>query len=216
MKHRMAMISTCLLLAGCAGQHTKLGNEDRAALATQPLHAVDYGPMGFHLESSGYTAAAVIFSPLVVVGQMAEGRELQEDLKLQDPVGRVKDRLVRGLQANFNITDVRAVTERPAQNNPESLRKAFGSGIVLEVNTRKWGIDNNRAKYSAQARLTRLPDATVLWEAACNEVVADKDKPSPSRDALRANGGELLKAKLNEAADACADQLVAWAAGKDR
>jgi hypothetical protein len=56
----------------------------------------------------------------------------------------------------------------------------------------------------------RLSDSTVVWEAACNEVVADKDKRAPARDELVANGGELLKAKLTQAADQCANELAGW------
>ncbi|MDQ5849626.1 MAG: hypothetical protein M3544_11770, partial [Pseudomonadota bacterium] len=90
----------------------------------------------------------------------------------------------------------------------------FGSGAVLEVRTRNWGLDNYRVKYSAVARLTRLPDAEVLWEAACEDFVVDKGKPAPAMDALKANEGELLKAKLREGADGCAEQLVGWLVGK--
>lgn len=90
-------------------------------------------------------------------------------------------------------------------------KETFRTGAVLDVRTMKWGIDNNRAKYSARARLVRLADSTILWEATCNEFVADKAKPGPTMEALTANDGELLKTKLGEAADLCADQLWAWA-----
>lgn len=54
----------------------------------------------------------------------------------------------------------------------------------------------------------------ALWEATCEDFVVDKGKPAPAMDALKANEGELLKAKLREAADGCAEQLVGWLVGK--
>lgn len=72
------------------------------------------------------------------------------------------------------------------------------------------------SEYSALVRLVRLSDSTVIWEAACNDAVADKDKSAPSREALMADEGALLKAKLAEAADRCADELSSWLAPKGR
>jgi hypothetical protein len=208
-------IPICVLVAGCAGQQTTLAPESLRALASQPVYAVHYEPHeGFMIESSGYTTAAVLFSPLVVIAAAAEGRELRSQLALEDPAARAKERLLKTLQSGLRLDTVRSIAQWQKSDPTESLKKAHGTGVMLDVRTTKWGIDNNRAKYQARARLVRLSDAEVLWEATCNETVADRGRPSPTREAISADNGALLKAKLGEAADACADQLAAWAVGR--
>lgn len=208
---KAAIFVASFLAAGCAGQQVQLGDADRRGLASQPVHAVHYPPARiFFVESSGYTTAAVLFSPLVVLAQTAESRSLASELELEDPVGRVKERLSAALESR---TKVNRVASPPERSDPETLRKVLGSGLVLEVRTEKWGIDNNRAKYAAGVHLLRLSDGATLWQAVCNDSIADKDKPSPTLDELKADRGELLKAKLGQAADACAEQLAGWALG---
>ena len=169
----------------------------------------------FSYESTGYALAGAFLTPLVAFAQVSEGAGMQDSLQLEDPVVRVKDRLIGMLQAQFNVANVVAVADPPKSDAIEKLVQTYRTGVVLDVRTMKWGVDNARAKYSARARLIRLPDATILWKATC-EFVADKAKPSPKMEELKANDGILLKAKILDAADGCADQLVAWATAESR
>jgi len=212
------MLVATLVLMGCAGQRIKMSPEDQRALASQPnIYAVHHQPgVTFLVESTGYTIVGVLLSPMVAGAMVSEGAGIQRDLKLPDLAPRVKERLVNSLKADLNLTNLRMVSEVPQNTNVETLKKIFDTGVVLDVQTRKWGIDNNRAKYSALVRLVRLSDSTVVWEAACNEFVAGKGTSAPAREALIANDGELLKAKLREAADGCADQLSTWVTEQGR
>jgi hypothetical protein len=216
MKTRNIAVVAALLLAGCAGQHVKLGDEQRRTLVSQPVYVVAVEPhAGFLVESTGYSAAYYLLSPLTMAVQMAESGGMQRDLALEDPVVRVRDRLLAALETHYKMTSVTRVAQPAGRLNPGALYRTLGSnGLVLEVGTAKWGIDNNRAKYAATARVFRLADDTVLWQAQCNDSIADPGKPGPASEALRANKGELLKAKMIQAADACADQLAAWAIEK--
>jgi hypothetical protein len=213
MNTRNIAFAAAVLLTGCAGQHVKLGDEQRRALVSQPVYAVAVEPhAGFLVESTGYTAARYLIFPLGMAAQMAESGGLQRDFSLEDPVVRVRDRLLASLQSHYKMTSVTRVAQPAGRLNPGSLYRTLGgNGLVLEVGTANWGIDNNRAKYAAAARVFRLSDDTVLWQAQCNDSIADAGKPSPTAEALRANQAELLKAKIMQAADACADQLAAWA-----
>ncbi len=213
MNTRNIAVAAAVLLTGCAGQHVKLGDEQRRALVSQPVYAVHLEPhSGFMVESAGYTAAGILFSPLVIGAQVAEGAGMLREHALEDPAARVRDRLLAALETHYKMTRVTRVAQPAGRLNPGSLYRTLGgNGLVLEVGTAKWGIDNNRAKYAAAARVFRLSDDTVLWQAQCNDSIADAGKPSPTAEALRANQAELLKAKIMQAADACADQLAAWA-----
>jgi hypothetical protein len=197
-------------LAGCVGPQVRLAEQDRRALSDAPqIHVVHYVMRGAFLsESTGRRVAGVIFSPLVaVVAGIGDGDALHRNLGLEDPVLRVRDRLAGALSKDFKLANVRLV-EEPAQSDQiDELRARFQTGLILDVRTTGWGVDNDRAKYAARARLLRLADSTLLWQGNC-EHVADKELPSPERVALVADNGALLKAKLLRAAERCADQLV--------
>jgi hypothetical protein len=198
------------LLAACAGQHTKLTDDHRKTLTEQPVHAIHVEPPAFLAESTGYTMAMFVLAPLAIGGPIAEGSDLRTAHGVEDPVIRVKERVLSAFEDRYRLANVTRVAQPSGRLSADTQYNAL-SGVLLEVRTTKWGIDNNRAKYAAGVRLVRLADGVTLWNAVCNEVVADKDKPSPAREALRADNGALLKAKLNQAADACGEQLAAWA-----
>jgi hypothetical protein len=121
---------------------------------------------------------------------------------------------VNSLESNLKLSNVNAVSVPVRDDDIESLKRDLNSGVVLDVRTVKWGIDNNRARYSARVRLVRLEDSSVLWEATCHDLVSGKAGATRTRAVLTANHGELLKSELGEAADACADQLAGWVIGK--
>lgn len=200
----VAALGSAALLAACAGPGTTLNREDRNALASQPIHAVHHRAMRvFVVESTART----LFLPVPV--SVLEGMSLQKDHKIEDPAPRVKDRLVAVLHRDFGLNNVRSVPDSPESDDAETLRSRYESGVVLDVRTWNWGLDNYRASYQARARLIRVTDGTVLWQETCKSFVADRGKRAPSMDTLLANGAELLKGKLRDAADGCAEELAA-------
>lgn len=198
------------LLAGCAGQNVRFSEDNRKLLTTQPVHAVHLQPLGFAVESTGRTVAAVFFGPLLAVAYAAEGGELHGGLGLEDPALRVKEHLLSALEKEYQIPNLTRVAQPGARFAVEPVYEGV-SGVIFEVRTTHWGIDNNRAKYSAGVRVLRLSDRETIWDATCDQVISGKDKPSPTIDELRADNGALLKANLNDAADVCAAQLSQWA-----
>ena len=63
--------------------------------------------------------------------------------------------------------------------------------------------------YTVRARLLRLSDGKVLWEGHCERKLTDSKENRRTVDQYRANNGELLKQKVQEAGSGCADQLIA-------
>ena len=198
------------LLSACAGQNVRFSEDNRKLLTTQPVHAVHLQPLGFVVESTGRTVAAVFFTPLVAIAYAAEGGELHSGLGLEDPAPRVKERLLGALEKEYQIPNLTRVAQPGARFGAEPVYAAL-SGVIVEVRTTHWGIDNNRAKYAAGVRVLRLPDGETIWDATCDQVIAGKGKPSPTIEELRAENGALLKANLRDAADVCAEQLSKWA-----
>jgi len=207
--------SMAALLGACAIQPPVRMNEDELSLSLQPqIHAVHYeSQRAFSVQSTGYIVAAVLLpTPLVFLAASADGHGLKREFALEDPVEGMKQRLVASLESSLKLTKVTAVSAPLPDEDIETLKRMFESGMVLDVRTVQWGIDNNRARYSARARLVRLADSTVLWEATCKDSL--RGKAGGSRAALVADHGKLLKSQLREAADACADQLAGWVIGK--
>jgi hypothetical protein len=146
-------------------------------------------------------------------------------------------------EASSSCTPSPGVTCSPPDEDrvrfDSALKEAFGTGVVLEVQTRRWRLEHNvsrvRLVYSARARLLRLADSAVMWQATCAAYAAEvrasdvpnfaeRMKPHPTIgqpradelmiEELGANDGKLLKAKLLEAAGGCADRLARSAVGK--
>jgi hypothetical protein len=207
--------SMLTLLGACALQPPARMNEDELALSLQPrIVAVHYDSQrAFSVQSTGYVVAAVLLpTPLVFLAAAADGHGLKREFALEDPVAGMKQRLVASLESSLKLTKLTSVSAPPPDEEIETLKRMFESGMVLDVRTVQWGIDNNRATYSARARLVRLVDSTVLWEATCKDSV--RGRSGANRAALVADSGKLLKSQLREAADACADQLAGWVIGK--
>lgn len=208
MKAEMArtavMLAAAVVLTACAGPGTTLNRDDRMALASQPhIHAVHHHPFRvFTVEST----ARSLFVPVPI--SVLEGMAIQKDYKLQDPAPRIKDRLAAVLQTDFGLTNVRVVSESPEADAADTLRSTYKDGVVLDVRTWNWGLDNYRATYQARARLIRLADGVVIWQETCKTSVANRGKPAAAMEALLANDAELLKAQLRQAADGCADELA--------
>lgn len=213
----IASLQAVLMLGGCAGQQARLSESDRDSLATHPkVYAVRHKTAaGFSYESTGYALAGALLTPLVAIAQAGEGMGLQGKYQLEDPVGHVQERLIEAIHEKFRVANVQVVETPPASDLVPSLLQAYPGAVVLDIRTLKWGIDNNRAVYQARARILRTSKLKdILWQGTCS-ATADKDKTAPTTEALKADGGILLKSKILDAATECADQLVGWlTAGK--
>jgi hypothetical protein len=229
--------------------------EDQLSLSSQPqIVAIHYPP-----EEDFTVRVSFQAGPLGGVQAAHETARLKANARLEDPAPQVRDRLVNALQANLKLTNVRTVSEWPQNMNiafqalqetrragtaldvetsrkkfDSALKEAFGSGVVLEVQTRTWRVESTRVVYSARAGMLRLSDLSDIWRVACtrvskvqlSDVPAFAEKTMPNipqvprqeelwmEEALKANDGALLRAKLREAADACADSLAEQALRK--
>lgn len=215
---RKALCSAIVVafVAACAGPQKRLATDDRKALADAPqIHVVHQAPMRiFTIEGRAQKAAMFFGGIFGVMANVGNSMALQKELNLEDPVLRVKQRMAVALAGELGLRNVRVVEELVASDQVEELRGKLKSGLVLDVRTIEWGLHNDRAKYVGRARLLRLADSTLLWQGNCEHVV-DGDKDSPTREALVADDGALLKANLLQAAERCADALASSLAGKD-
>ena len=117
----------------------------------------------------------------------------------------------------------------PAAKAP-TFNEQYSSGVVLEVVTDHWGMDDYRIKYTASLRLVDLQGTKVMAAARCRWVILDPidskklffEAGAGGADAygqmrayaeraerlLYAENGALLKATLRQAAEQCADEII--------
>jgi len=150
------------------------------------------------------------------------GKEFAHDRTLNDPTLRITERVLSGLESGSRAVTVRrAEPAVRAGTDLEALRKDVGPAVVLDFETLSWGIhvhpDDGNAyvvDLSARSRVLRLADASVLWTGVCHAPWGDGRRPTPTLGQLTAEGGALLRRRLDEAEDACADNLLAALLGQ--
>lgn len=216
----MAVVVGAFLGAGAmgclAGREVRLDPSVRKGLSGEAtIHVVGYEPI----------------SALRIV-RLGGGVELAQRLAdsfdrfpLEDPVRDVERIFLEGLERELGLGSA-LVVEGPHLGSGhvpaigadiESLRAAFGRGLVLDLETFNWQltfvrrsfIDNANTTYgldfSIRARLVRLSDSTILWQGLCS--FTRNQGARPLRE-LVAEDLKLLKARRTEVAEACAAELL--------
>src|SRR5262249_37329079 len=118
--------------------------------------------------------------------------------------------------ASRGVGNMRAVSEPVSSRRISELKSRFGDSTVLVFKTLTWfvshGQDERRYQtlYRAEAHLIRLRDGAGVWrgERPMQNPGYANQSTLPTFHELTRNNGELLRARLTEAATACADHLV--------
>lgn len=205
-----------LLLSGCASTLIQMDKEERSRLNNQSdIQAVHY-PSSFSVRTPGKAIAGgggalgAIFSLGLYE---SAGDKMAKEYALEDPALRVQSRFLSSLEKDLGIKNIRIVQESPSKDSIDDLKRTAGKGMVLDFKTTQWMLfyyptdwSHYRIAYSARGRLVRLEEPKIIWQGTC-EFIGQDPKTSPTMDELVANNGALLKQKINEAADACAEQF---------
>jgi len=111
-----------------------------------------------------------------------------------------------------------------------TFNEKYKTGVVIEVTTDHWGLDDYRVKYTGSVRVVSLVDSKALMAARCRWIVLDPldhqklffDAGAHGVDAYEqtrlymeraegrfyANDGALLKATLRDAAEECLESII--------
>ncbi len=148
----------------------------------------------------------------------AAGQRLMMEIPLEDPVVRVKERLISALSAEGGIGRIRPATTPMGSEDLKSLKQTLGPVTVLDVRTTSWGLHPYRIEdprtfvtyYTVKVRLIRLDQEEVLWrdEISCS-TAGDRRFGVPTLEDLRADGGALLKNTMAKTAEGCVGPLLA-------
>jgi hypothetical protein len=215
---KLAIILTAgLALAGCAVDYTQtdlrsLKGEDRKSLR----EATDVAVVMYAVPAPTYNGYVDLRSI-----------EIRDQTGIEAPLDRVRERMVTRLAGPLGYP---AALKRPPVMAPndsaEALRASVTAPLVLDFATRSWGLGNLRGGGEpkpddpiyvhdhVRARLVRLSDGQILWQAVCGLRGYPGDETVKLSDLLAVRGA-LLRQKLAVAADRCSDELVEFFQGAD-
>lgn len=210
-----------LLMYGCTPTLIKMEQEELIHLKDQPdIQAVHYPPQNsFEFFRSGLTGGGVLLTLI----DAARGSKMAKDYSLTDPILKVKDRFLSSLDGHAGFKNIRSIQEPHESDDLEEVKRTFGTGVVIDFKTYAWGLSESASAlmifreryyvtYWARTRMIRLADSKIIWQGFCK--IEGQDQKALGE--FTANNGELLKVKLNEAADACAEQLLAQFFGQEK
>lgn len=218
-----SLYSLCaLFLAGCASTGGIAPN--RAEISRMKdsdvaeTRAITYAPADFELLSAKKAAIGGMFGILGAVASansmQKAGQEMITAYAVVDPSIIVRERLAEALTSEFGVKA--SSDSAPTSDDLTVLKGRFGSATILDTKTKNWRLSyypgdwsHHFLIYTVRARLLRLSDGKVLWEAHCVRKLTDSNDSRRTVDQYRANNGELLKQKVQEAGGACADELIA-------
>lgn len=225
---RVAVALVVLALASACGSPmiVRVTDQDRNQMKSCPgIRAVHYEPPIFMITTTGR-----VLLDDVTLGTVPN-KDYAKRYAITDPAAGIKESLEQALEKEAGFRKFVSFAQPLARSTPSStdaVKAAYGSGMVLEVNTIDWGgmyFPSNwmryRLGYGAQARLIRLDDsyrldnAQVLWKGTCWYNAATHGKLEPSMDELTANNGALLKKIAADAGKYCSDLLVSQFFNRD-
>jgi hypothetical protein len=221
------VVISALLLAGCASTGGIAPNRSEISRMRDTdaaeIRAITYAPAGFELLSAKKVAAGSMFGILGAVSSansmQKAGQEMIIAYSVVDPSIPVREKLAEALTNEFGLKST--VDSATASDDVTVLKSRFGGATILDTKTKNWRLSyypgdwsHHFLIYSVRARLLRLSDGKVLWEGQCVRKMTDAKNSRRTVDQYRANNGELLKQKVQEAAGGCADELSAGLSAK--
>ena len=212
-----SLLLTLLLTCGCAPKLIKMEKSELARLHDGPeIQAIHYSsppPEVGWSDPNPQSALHIFILPFELKDSHSKSKQV-EGLHLEDPVWRVKERVVPSLVTVVDLKRARLVREPLVDDDLDKLRAALGKGVVIDFKTIHWAVRKaqrgNQIEYSVRARILRLEDSKNLWQGVCEDT-----RSFDSFDELMAANGMLLKMKLNQSAEACAQEILAQLPGSD-
>lgn len=215
-------------LAGCSPTRIAIGKDEMARLQAEPaIHAITYPPTPFSFTSASDVAVMGATAGLVgvftgglggaLVGLHAasraksRGEEMIRTYSLQDPGPNTRDVFVALAASQINLTNVLAGPESLPSDELKAIEEKVGKATVLDFKTENWQLTPvtlggaYKMMYGVRSRFLRAADGNVLWQGYCT---FDDARSQATLEELTANGGVLLRDKIDEAATFCAKNLL--------
>ncbi|WP_237064435.1 hypothetical protein [Microbulbifer zhoushanensis] len=209
---KLIVLTLAVVATGCAG------------VKNMPLSA-DAGPMiegrqlsGVSREKPDFIATTPgnsMFGAVGVIAMVKTGNKLVKENNIEDPAGRIYDILADAMAQEHKLVLLDDNTVTAEGNDVEELTAQVNdSRLLLDVQTLGWKFLNfplNFSKYQVgygvRMKLVDTSTNEILAEAQCGQASPEEVEQAPTHDELLANNASLLKQKLREAADHCANEF---------
>src|SRR5215831_4247685 len=196
--------------------------EELARLNGQTVKAIHYSGSPFQVMTGtakvGMMAGGLLGGGFAAFQTESTGDEMRKDYSLDDPILRVKAHFLTEVRTSLRLDTIDSVQTLPSSSDMDDLRAAFSKGTLFDFQSTNWHLTDYplgyyRIEYRARARLIRRDDSRVLWEGACN-FAGKEPTVSMTLDDFKANNAAILRQSLNEAPDACVQELLSQFLGK--
>lgn len=219
---KLWVIVLSLLVCGCAQKLIPIDRKEIVQLKNQAVIQVYYYPYLFKvykMDLIGLISSDYLYQEILAESR---GRKMVGDYSLDNPLSRVMDRFMSALadQLNLKIVSQGILASGDIDTTKGDFEKE--NTMTLDFETLDWRLlffltdwTHYRVIYSVRSRLIRLTDSKVVWQGLCVVKNQDTKYHRPTMKELVENNAKLLKAKLDEAADICAEQLSEQFFGKE-
>lgn len=220
-----------LLVQGCAPSLVSMDRSELERLKYQPvIHVVHYPAPLLTAWTFEAGLAGDIFIPFGILGgvvggfashaaMQAEGEKLMKQCSLEDPSLKVREEVIKSLSSEVGIENFRLVSEPLDSDELDVLRSTFGDSLVMDFKTRGWTLMIEPLSqwtttrryyliYAPRARFIRLRDSKVIWLGYTSFDEKESLSTNSTWDELTENNCTLLKAKLDQAGNVCAQKLA--------
>lgn len=197
-------------LAGCVSAPTK-PIASNASLHGKRLVLSEYAKPDF----AAMTAGKAEFGLFGALATIHAGNELVKSDNIADPAIDIGQQLAKDLATRDADTVMPGPTTPSANDNPSTLIKTYpGADLIIDVKTINWMYAYYPTKwslyhinYAARVRLLDGSTGAIVAQQMCK--VEDPTDPtkSPTRAALTADHGALLKQLLKKAGDSCVENF---------
>jgi hypothetical protein len=216
MKATAILLAGLALLAGCAVEHTQT---DLIALKRADRNT---------LREASDVAVVVYAPPAPTFNGYVDQRsiDIRAQTGIEAPLDRVRERVVTRLVEMGYPAALKRPPVMVSTDTPEAIRASVKAPLVVDFDTRSWGLGNLRGggdpqpddpiytHHHVRTRLVSLSDGKIIWQAVCGLRGYRGDETVKLKDLL-ADGGVQLRQRLTVAADGCADELVEFFRGAD-
>lgn len=186
----------------------------KAPTAIQLVH-IPGPPFEFKMNAKGllFLIGGIYTLPTAMTADKREAEKAQKEFQLEDPVLQLKQRFFANLTSHIRPLNASILADPITSTMTGDLNKVVQTGFAFVFQTTVWQVSRDssigwrhyRTIVGATAQLIEPEKDKILWQSNCRFV----SKDATSIVELRADNGALLKLKLKEAAESCADEL--WA-----
>jgi hypothetical protein len=170
-----------------------------------------------HRSEGGFlaqTSGKAMFGAIGAIAMIHAGTEILHNDQVRDPVTSIEQDLQADLVRDNGMTAVDTTVSTSTTDISKLVSQYQNADLLLDVYTTYWGFlyfptnwTHYKVLYTARMRLIDTKTAKVLATGFCSRKPESSASEAPTYAELLGEHGALLKKKLAQAAQTCAEQF---------